>query len=177
MTRTLIPLVLFAILVGFLYVGLNLKPREIPSPLIGKPAPEFDLPRLLDPQSRVASKDLLGKVTLVNAWASWCVSCRAEHQLLMELAKNQNTQIYGINYKDNRSDALRYLQRLGNPYVANGHDLNGRVGIDWGVIGTPETFVVDKQGTIRYKQIGPINADVWRTTIAPLLQQLEQEQG
>ena len=173
----LIPLALFLVLGGFLFAGLSLKPREIPSPLIDKSIPAFDLPQLQDPAKRLASNDLLGQVTLVNAWASWCVSCRSEHELLMELAKQHNVRIYGINYKDRRDDALRYLQRLGNPYVTNGHDLNGRVGIDWGIIATPESFIVDKKGTIRYKQIGPLNAQVWNDTVAPLIKQLEQEQG
>lgn len=177
MARFLIPLGIFAVLVVFLYVGLSLNPREIPSPLIGKPAPDFTLPELKQPEQQISRADLLGKVTLVNAWASWCVSCRQEHSLLMQLAQEGKVNIYGINYKDERRDALAYLQQLGDPYVASGHDLHGRVGLNFGVIATPETFVVDKKGIIRYKHTGPITAEAWRDTIAPLLQTLEAEQG
>ncbi|HEB58539.1 MAG TPA: DsbE family thiol:disulfide interchange protein [Gammaproteobacteria bacterium] len=177
MARFLIPLGIFFVLVGFLYVGLGLNPREIPSPLIGKPAPEFSLPRVREPGQQLARSDLLGQVTLVNAWASWCVSCRQEHHLLMQLARDEHVRIYGINYKDERRDALAYLQQLGDPYVASGHDIRGRVGLDFGVIATPETFVVDKKGIIRYKHTGPISPTAWRETIAPLLKKLEAEQG
>lgn len=176
MARTVIPLVLFILLVVFLYVGLGLNPREIPSPLVGKPIPQFDLPALSEPQQRFASADLKGKVSLVNAWASWCVTCRSEHALLMRLAE-RNIPIYGINYKDAREDALAYLKRLGDPYVKNGHDLHGRVGIDFGVIATPETFVVDKQGIIRYKHTGALTAQIWNEKLAPLMDQLQKEQG
>ena len=148
MLRSAIPLIIFILLAILLYKGLSLDPREIPSPLIGKPAPEFTLPQLQKPDARFSKQTLLGKVTLVNAWASWCVSCRSEHHLLMALAKD-GVQIYGINYKDTSEDALGYLSQLGNPYVMNGHDLNGRVGIDWGIIATPESFLVDKKGVIR----------------------------
>jgi cytochrome c biogenesis protein CcmG, thiol:disulfide interchange protein DsbE len=176
MLRSAIPLIIFILLAILLYKGLSLDPREIPSPLIGKPAPEFTLPQLQKPEAQFSKQTLLGKVTLVNAWASWCVSCRSEHHLLMALAKD-GVQIYGINYKDTHEDALGYLAQLGNPYVMNGHDLNGRVGIDWGVIATPESFLVDKKGVIRYKQIGPITAAAWTKSIAPLIAQLNKEPG
>ncbi|MBI3560928.1 MAG: DsbE family thiol:disulfide interchange protein [Gammaproteobacteria bacterium] len=176
MARSVIPLVIFGLLVAVLYKGLYLDPREIPSPLIGKPAPEFSLPRLNDPQAQFSKQMLLGKVTLVNAWASWCITCRDEHQLLLSLAK-EGVPIYGINYKDTREDAQTYLNQLGNPYVMNGHDFTGRVGIDWGVVATPESFLVDKKGIIRYKQPGAITPEVWAKSIAPLIAKLNQEPG
>lgn len=174
MARTIIPLIIFVLLVALLYIGLNLNPREIPSPLIGKPAPAFSLPQLQNPEARFSQQDLRGRVSLVNAWASWCVSCRSEHHLLQELSR-QGVPIYGINYKDERADALAYLQQLGNPYAMSGHDLNGRVGIDWGVVATPETFVVDKQGVIRHKVTGPITPDIWQKTLKPMIEKLNKE--
>jgi cytochrome c biogenesis protein CcmG/thiol:disulfide interchange protein DsbE len=177
MVRYLIPLVLFAVLVAFLAVGLSLNPRLVPSPLIGKPAPGFTLPELADPAKTLSRADLLGKVSLVNVWASWCVSCRVEHPLLMEIARSGKVQVYGLNYKDERPDAMRWLATYGDPYLANGFDQNGRVGIDWGVYGTPETFVVDRRGTIRYKVIGPITEDVWQKELLPLVKKLEAERA
>jgi cytochrome c biogenesis protein CcmG/thiol:disulfide interchange protein DsbE len=177
MVRYVIPLVLFAVLVAFLAVGLSLNPRLVPSPLIGKPAPEFALPELSDPAKTLSREDLLGKVSLVNVWASWCVSCRVEHPLLMEIAKSGKVQVYGLNYKDERADAMRWLANYGDPYLANGFDQNGRVGIDWGVYGTPETFVVDRRGTIRYKVIGPITEDTWEKELLPLVRKLEGERA
>jgi cytochrome c biogenesis protein CcmG/thiol:disulfide interchange protein DsbE len=177
MVRYIIPLALFAVLVAFLAVGLSLNPRLVPSPLIGKPAPEFTLPELADPAKTLSRQDLLGKVSLVNVWASWCVSCRVEHPLLMEIAKTGKVQVYGLNYKDERPDAMRWLATYGDPYLANAFDQNGRVGIDWGVYGTPETFVVDRRGTIRYKVIGPITEDVWQKELLPLVRKLEAERA
>jgi cytochrome c biogenesis protein CcmG/thiol:disulfide interchange protein DsbE len=175
MMRYVIPLVLFLVIVGFLAVGLSLNPRLVPSPLIGKPAPEFSLPEVRDPARTVSRQDLLGKVSLVNVWASWCVSCRVEHPLLMDVARSGKVQVYGLNYKDQRQDALRWLQSYGDPYLASAYDVDGRVGIDWGVYGTPETFVVDRKGTIRYKLVGPIDEDVWQNQILPLVTKLEGE--
>jgi cytochrome c biogenesis protein CcmG/thiol:disulfide interchange protein DsbE len=141
--------------------------------LIGRPAPKFTLPALEDPKVTISNADLKGKVSLVNVWATWCVSCRAEHKELMRLAKVDGVRILGLNYKDDREDAKRWLQIYGNPYVANAFDADGRVGIDWGVYGTPETFLVDRKGIIRYKQIGPIDQQVWEKTLRPLIDKLK----
>ncbi len=144
MKRYLIPLVVFVVLVGFLAVGLSLKPREVPSPLIDKPAPAFSLPRLDAPEQQLGLEDLKGQVWLLNVWASWCVACRQEHPLLVELAGQNLVPIYGLNYKDKRDDALAWLGRHGNPYTVSLSDTEGLVGIDYGVYGVPETFVIDK---------------------------------
>ena len=160
--KYLAPLALFAVLLGFLAVGLNLNPREVPSPFIGKPAPAFDLPRLDDPARRITNQDLAGKVWILNVWASWCVACREEHPVLVEFARRGLVPIYGLNYKDERSNAIEWLSRLGNPYEASLADTDGRVGIDFGVYGVPETFIIDKQGVVRFKQIGPVTA-IWKT--------------
>ena len=172
--RYLTPLLLFLALAGLLYKGLSLDPHRVPSPLIGKPAPAFSLPRLQQPGAVLSSDDLKGKVSLLNVWATWCVACRAEHPLLVQLAR-QGVPIYGLNYKDKRPDAQRWLQRYGNPYLANAFDADGRVGIDWGVYGTPETFVIDKHGVIRFKQIGPLTREVIDRTLLPLLKRLQEE--
>jgi cytochrome c biogenesis protein CcmG/thiol:disulfide interchange protein DsbE len=168
----LLPLLLFAGLVALLVFGLGNDPRRVPSPLVGKPAPVFDLPQLTDPNARLSDVDLKGKVSLVNVWASWCASCRAEHQALMALSKRPDLQIVGLNWKDDARDALQVLRMTGNPYDITGYDPDNTVGIHWGVYGAPETFVVDRQGIIRYKHIGPIDRQVWDETIAPLVAQL-----
>ena len=172
MKRYLLPLIVFAVLIGFLAVGLNLNPREVPSPLIGKPAPAFALARLDDPARKITHTDLKGQVWILNVWASWCVACRQEHPLLVDFAKRSTVPLYGLNYKDKRSDGLAWLARFGNPYTASLFDIDGRVGIDFGVYGVPETFVIDKQGVIRFKQIGPVTPEVLRDQIEPLLKQL-----
>ena len=173
MKRFLIPLGIFIVLLLFLAVGLRLDPRMVPSPLIDKPAPAFTLPRLDDPQQRVSEKDLLGKVWLLNVWASWCVSCREEHPVLVELSKRNLVPIYGLNYKDERKDALAWLGQFGNPYTISIMDADGRIGIDYGVYGVPETYVIDKQGVIRYKQIGPVTPEVLDAKILPLVRKLQ----
>jgi cytochrome c biogenesis protein CcmG/thiol:disulfide interchange protein DsbE len=173
--RFALPLVVFAIVVGFFAVGLTLDPRLVPSPLIEKSAPAFDLPELHDPSRTVSLDDLTRKVSLFNVWASWCVACRQEHPILMKLAAENSTPIFGLNYKDERSDALSWLARLGDPYEATGADRDGRVAIDWGVYGAPETFVVDRAGIIRHKHIGPISEVALRNTILPLVRKLEGE--
>ncbi|MDP1649916.1 MAG: DsbE family thiol:disulfide interchange protein [Rubrivivax sp.] len=168
----LLPLALFAVLLGFLAVGLNLNPREVPSPLIGKPVPAFELARLDDPAVKVTQADLQGQVWILNVWASWCAACREEHPLLVDFARRSTVPLYGLNYKDKREDGLAWLARFGNPYKASLIDADGRVGIDFGVYGVPETFVIDKQGVIRFKQIGPVTPEVLRDRIEPLLKQL-----
>lgn len=168
----LAPLGIFVVLLGFLAVGLNLDPREVPSPLIGKPAPAFALPRLDDPAQAVRREDLLGKVWMLNVWASWCVACREEHPVLVEYSRQRAVPIYGLNYKDTRPAAMAWLARLGNPYDASLSDTDGRVGIDFGVYGVPETFIIDKQGVIRMKHIGPVTPKVLRDEIEPLLKRL-----
>lgn len=173
MKRYLLPLIVFAVLVGFLAVGLKLDPREVPSPLIDKPAPAFSLPRLDEPAQQLALGDLKGKVWLLNVWASWCVACRIEHPVLVELAKSGAVPIYGLNYKDKREDALAWLAKHGDPYRVSLSDTQGLVGIDFGVYGVPETFVIDKTGTIRLKHIGPVTPDVLRDTILPLVKKLD----
>ena len=148
------PLIVFAILVIFLGIGLTLNPREVPSALIGKPAPEFELPLLLS-EGSFSNKDLIGHITLVNVWASWCFACRQEHETVKFLSRN-GVRIVGLNYKDEANDAKRWLERLGNPYQAIAVDRDGRIAIDWGVYGAPETFLIDQQGIIRHKVIGPL---------------------
>lgn len=174
MKRYLLPLLVFVLLAGFLAVGLKRDPREVPSPLIDKPAPAFSLPQLDAPELRVATQDLRGQVWLLNVWASWCVACRQEHPLLVELSKTGQVKMYGLNYKDKREDALGWLDKLGNPYVKSMSDTEGLVGIDFGVYGVPETFVIDKQGVIRYKQIGPVTPEALRDTLLPLVAKLEK---
>lgn len=174
--RYLVPLLLFLLLAGLLYRGLALDPKIVPSPLIGKPMPDFILPRLADASASISDDDLRGKVTALNIWATWCVSCRAEHDVLLELARTGKVDIYGLNYKDNRPDAQRWLQQLGNPYVANAFDADGRTGIDWGVYGAPETFIMDRHGIIRHKHIGPLTREVVTSEILPLVARLEAEQ-
>lgn len=173
MKRFLIPLGIFIVLVGFLAVGLRLDPRKVPSPLIDKPAPAFTLPELTDPQRTFSQKDMLGKVWLLNVWASWCVSCREEHPVLVEFSRRNIVPVYGLNYKDERKDALAWLARLGNPYTLSIMDRDGRVGIDYGVYGVPETYVIDKQGVIRYKQIGPVTPEILDAKIVPLVRKLQ----
>ena len=174
MNRFLLPLGIFIVLVAFLAIGLNLNPREVPSPLIGKPAPAFALPQLHKPEASFAPKDLQGKVWLLNVWASWCVACRQEHPILVELAKSGLVPIYGLNYKDKQEDALRWLKQFGDPYALSIVDAEGRVGIDYGVYGVPETYVIDKAGVIRFKQIGPVTQDVLEKTILPLVKELQK---
>ena len=172
MKTYLIPLVIFGVLLGFLGVGLSLKPHEIPSPLIDKPAPAFSLPLLDAPEQKLSAQDLRGKVWILNVWASWCVACRIEHPLLVEFSKTGAVPIYGLNYKDKRDDAMGWLSKFGNPYTRSLSDTEGLVGIDFGVYGVPETFVIDKQGVIRLKQIGPVTPEVLRDEILPMVRKL-----
>ena len=170
-----LPLILFFLLVILLGVGLTLDPRKVPSPYIGKAAPSFNLPNLYASTESISPEDMKGKVWLLNVWASWCGACRAEHQVINRLVKNNQIEIIGLNYKDGSDEAKQWLEELGNPYVSVAVDREGRTGIDWGVYGVPETFVVDKQGIIRYKNIGPVYEQDVKETILPLVVQLQQE--
>ena len=172
MKRYLLPLLVFVLLVGFLAAGLSLNPREVPSPLIGKPAPAFSLPRLDAPGQTLSAQDLRGKVWVLNVWASWCAPCRQEHPLIAELAKSGGAPVYGLNYKDKPADATAWLGQLGNPYTATVSDMEGLVGIDYGVNGVPETFVIDKGGVIRLKHIGPMTPEALRDNLLPMLRKL-----
>lgn len=169
-----IPLIVFVVLAGFLYVGLHRDPHEVPSPFIGKPAPAFNLPVIGQPGKTFSPADNKGKVWLLNVWAPWCVSCRQEHAELMRLAQSGAVPIYGLNWKDKDREAEALLNNIGNPYVMVADDQSGQTGIDWGVTGTPETYVIDKKGIIRMKQIGIIDDAVWQTKFVPLLQELNQ---
>ena len=170
-----LPLIVFLVLIGFLGVGLSLKPREVPSPLIDKPAPNFRLPTLAAPANFVSTQDLLGKVWILNVWASWCVACQLEHPVVMELARKNIVPVYGLNYKDKNDSATRWLVKYGgDPYVQSLVDSDGLVGIEFGVYGVPETFVIDRQGVIRHKHIGPLTSAVLRDTIYPLVAKLNR---
>lgn len=173
MKRFLIPLGIFIVLVGFLAVGLKLDPREVPSPLIGKPAPDFKLALLSDPARQLSPADLRGKVWLFNVWASWCAACRQEHPLLLDLARQGGVPIYGMDYKDQPGDAQAVLDRYGTPYVETVVDLDGRAGINYGVYGVPETYLIDKNGIIRYKHIGPVTQEILDKKILPLAKELQ----
>ena len=175
MLKYLIPLGLFLVLVVFLAVGLSRDPREIPSALVNKPAPTFRLPQLEDPSKTFSADDMRGKVWLLNVWASWCIACRDEHPHLFEYAKSGVAPIIGLNYKDHREDAVAWLAELGNPYELSAVDLEGRVAIDYGVYGAPETYVIDKSGTIRFKHVGPLMPEIWSKKVLPLVQQLNRE--
>ena len=170
--RFLIPLAIFAVMVAFLAVGLTLDPREVPSPLINKPAPPFQLPQLHAPDKTIAQKDMLGKVWMLNVWASWCVACREEHSTILAFARSGVIPVLGLNYKDERADGIAWLNRLGNPYLLSAYDRDGRIGIDYGVYGVPETYVIDKAGVIRYKRIGAVTPEILRDKILPLVKEL-----
>ena len=170
--KAIIPFVVFVGIMIFLARGLTLKPGEVPSPFVGKPAPEFDLPSLMAPGARISESTLSGKPWLLNVWASWCAACRDEHPLLNELSANGIVDIIGLNYKDGRDDALGWLDVHGNPYAEVAVDQDGAVGIEYGVYGVPETFVIDANGIVRMKHIGPITTDTLSTKLLPLLQEL-----
>jgi len=175
MLKYIIPLVLFIAMAIFLAMGLNLKPNEIPSPLLNKPAPTFSAPKLSAINEKLSPADLKGKVWLFNVWASWCVSCRAEHPILNQFAKQQAAIIVGLNYKDDAEAAKGWLATLGNPYNDSVMDADGRIGIDWGVYGVPETFVIDKQGIVRYKHTGPVTEEDVDKIFLPLIAKLQAE--
>ena len=172
--RFALPLGVFLLLVALLAVGLTLNPREVPSPLIGKSAPAFELPRLHDPARPFSPSELRGQVWLLNVWASWCASCRDEHPLLTELARAKTVPIVGLNYKDKPDEAKAWLVRFGDPYVLSVMDPDGRIGIEYGVYGVPETFVIDKTGAIRGKHIGPVTREALEKKILPLVRDLQK---
>ncbi len=174
MKKALIPLGLFIVLVVFLAIGLTRDPQEIPSPLIGKAAPMFTAPRLQSPDQQFSAKDMLGKVWLLNTWASWCVACRQEHPILVEFAKTKTIPVIGLDYKDQEMDGLKWLANFGDPYDLSVTDKDGRIGIDFGVYGVPESFLIDKAGIIRYKQIGPVTEEALRDKIVPLIRELQK---
>lgn len=167
------PLALFLVLAAFLGAGLGLKPREVPSPFIGKPAPAFELPQLDAAGQQVRATDLQGRAWVLNVWASWCGPCRDEHALLVQVAKDQGVPLVGLNYKDDPRNASEWLLRLGNPYLATAVDRDGRVSIDYGVYGVPETFVIDRLGIVRHKHVGPLTQEVWERDLLPLLTRLQ----
>ena len=169
-----LPLILFVVLVAFLLAGLRHDPHEVPSPLINKSAPDFQLPQLQQATATFSAKEMRGKVWLLNFWGTWCVACREEHPLLVEYAKTGGVPIYGVDYKDERAAALQWLDEFGNPYALTAFDVDGRVSIDYGVYGAPESYLIDRNGVIRFKQIGPITEDVWQNKILPLAKQLNQ---
>jgi cytochrome c biogenesis protein CcmG/thiol:disulfide interchange protein DsbE len=170
--RFTLPLGLFVLMVGLLGYGLTLDPKKVPSPLIDKPAPAFTLQRLHKPEQQMSNTDLLGQVWILNVWASWCVSCRAEHEFITQLAQTNLAPVIGLDYKDDPDDARLWLQQLGDPYSASLMDRDGRVGIDWGVYGVPETFIIDKDGLIKYKHIGPITRESLAAEVLPMLKGL-----
>jgi cytochrome c biogenesis protein CcmG/thiol:disulfide interchange protein DsbE len=167
-----LPLVVFLVLVGFFAKGLFLNPREVPSPFIGRTAPAFTLPLVGDANAAFSPADMRGKVWLLNVWAPWCVSCRQEHPVLMQIAQQGQVPIVGLNWKDRDREAAALLARNGSPYVAVPDDLDGKVGINYGVTGTPETYVIDAQGIVRMKHVGPINAEIWQEKFEPKLKEL-----
>ena len=192
--KFLVPLLLFFGLAGFLAFGLTLNPREVPSPLIDKPAPDFSLARLDQPEQTFSLKEMQGEVWLLNVWASWCVACREEHPVLVRMAQQKLVPVVGLNYKEVRGDgainargmaleaetsmaierARTWLKDHGNPYVLSVLDIDGRVGIDFGVYGVPETFLIDRQGRIRYKHIGPITPDALQNVLMPKVEELRR---
>lgn len=175
MLKFVIPLILFLVIAVFLAMGLSLNPRDIPSPLLDKPAPDFSLPILAEPDKILSKADMVGKVWLLNVWASWCGSCRAEHPVFNELAAKNIVPIVGLNYKDDPWAAKQWLAQLGNPYQVSVMDPEGRTGIDYGVYGVPETFVIDKQGRVRYKHTGAVTWNDVQQILLPWVKQLNAE--
>ncbi len=173
MARFILPFVIFMIVSVFLFVGLGLNPHEVPSPLVGKPAPAFSLPQLHEPDKQFSLQDMKGKVWLLNVWASWCTACEHEHPLFMELSRQNLVPLYGMDYKDKPEDGMAWLQKHGNPYTLVVSDAEGRVGIDYGVYGVPETYLIDKQGVIQYKHIGVVTELDLRENILPLVKELQ----
>lgn len=175
MLKYIIPLLLFIVMGVFLAMGLSLNPRDIPSPLIDKPAPAFSLPILSDPTQTLSNEDLRGKVWMLNVWASWCGSCRLEHPVFNQLAKKKAVILIGLNYKDEPEAGKQWLAQLGNPYNVSIMDQQGRTGLDYGVYGVPETFVIDKKGIVRYKHTGPVSVDDVEKVLLPMINKLKAE--
>ena len=173
MARFILPFVIFMIVAAFLFIGLGLNPHEVPSPLVGKPAPAFSLPQLHEPEKQFSLQDMKGKVWLFNVWASWCTACEYEHPLFMELSRRNLVPLYGMDYKDKREDGMAWLQQHGNPYTLVVSDAEGRVGIDYGVYGVPETYLIDKQGVIQYKHIGVVTEKDLSEKILPMVKELQ----
>lgn len=174
MNRFAIPLAVFIVLVAFLAIGLGHDPHEVPSPLINTPAPAFQLAQLHESTKTFSAQEMHGKVWLLNVWASWCVSCREEHAILLELSRSGVLPVYGLNYKDKRDDAISWLRELGDPYILSAADTEGRVAIDYGVYGAPETYLIDRNGIIRFKQVGPLTPDILRQKVLPLVGDLNK---
>ncbi|MGB5246957.1 MAG: DsbE family thiol:disulfide interchange protein [Woeseia sp.] len=175
MWRYLGPVAVFALMIPIFLIGLNRDPSALPSPFLGKPAPQFTLPTLANPDTTLSSDEYAGQLVIMNVWATWCVGCRQEHAYLMELAKGGAIPIYGLNWRDNRSDAQRWLAQLGNPYVKSGFDADGRVGIDWGVYGAPETFLIAPDGSVVYKHLGPLNDSIWQRDFVPRIDAVNKD--
>ncbi len=172
MNRFVMPLVVFGLMVALLGYGLSLDPKKVPSPLIDKAAPQFSLVMLDAPQKQLSTADMMGQVWVLNVWASWCVSCREEHEIITRLANQNLVTVIGLNYKDDPSDAERWLNQFGNPYATSVIDRDGRVGIDWGVYGVPETFVIGADGAIKYKHIGPVTNESLEAEVLPVIREL-----
>jgi len=177
MWRYLVPGAVFLVLVGFFVVGLYRDPTAIPSPLIGKPAPAFSLPAVEDMQQTVSLEQFKGQVWVLNVWGTWCPGCREEHGLLLELANENVVPIVGLNWKDDLVLARQWLDQLGDPYVATAFDAEGRVGIDWGVYGAPETFLVDAEGQVIFKHIAPLTRAIWEREFLPRIQTARKAAG
>lgn len=170
MSRYLLPLIAFAILIPIFVIGLGKDPSQLPSPLLQKPAPQFELPSVTDPTRTVGSASYANELAIVNVWATWCVGCRQEHDFLLQLAGSGAIKIYGLNWRDNEAEARRWLQDLGDPYVDSAFDGDGRAGINWGVYGAPETFLIGADGTVLYKHLGPLNWPLWEKHFVPHLE-------
>lgn len=171
--RYYLPLTVFLLLAVFLWRGLQLDPHKIPSTLLNKPVPTFELPDIMVPGQRFTQQQLLGQVSLVNVWATWCTACQQEHPILLDIARDSKVRLYAIDYKDDLATAKSWLAQYGNPFLAIGFDAMGKTAIDWGVYGTPETFLIDSQGVIRYKHIGPLTKQVWQDILLPIINKLQ----
>lgn len=169
MWRYLVPAGLFIALIAFFFVGLGRDKQTLPSPLLGKPAPQFELPRLDDPSQTIANSRFAGQPYVVNVWATWCVGCRQEHEALLEIARRSEVPVLGLNWKDDRQLASRWLLELGDPYTVTAFDEEGRVAIDWGVYGAPETFLIDAGGMVVHKHVAPITLEIWERDFLPLI--------